>query len=327
MPTIYKDKDVQNNYLKGKKIGIIGYGNQGRAQALNLYDKKIEIKIGLRQKSQSNDIVKQDGLEYLEISNLVKWADLISILIPDDVMSEVFNLKIKPYLRKKHIILFSHGFNIYYKKIVTPDYVDVILVAPNGPGKLVREKFLLGSGVPNLLAVHNDYSNQAFEIALSYSFFIGGTKVGAFKSTFKEECETDLFGEQVVLCGGIPKLIRMSFNTLVESGYQPVVAWFVCFYEVKMIVDLFFEKGFDYMNEAISDTAEFGGYKIGDMIIDKEISNKMQLVLKNIQSGNFNKEWSQESKMGYRELMKMRKKERNSLIEKTTQIIKKHIID
>ncbi|MAV58677.1 MAG: ketol-acid reductoisomerase [Candidatus Marinimicrobia bacterium] len=325
IPTIFKDVDVKKNLLIKKKVGIIGYGNQGRAQALNLRDSKITIKIGLRKNSKSADLVVKDGLDFLEIPNLVKWADVIAILIPDEIMSNVYEDHIKPHLNKNQLLLFSHGFNIHYKHILTPEYVDVVLVAPSGPGKMVREKYEIGKGIPNLLAIHNDYSSQAFDIMLSYSYNIGGTKIGAIKSSFKEECETDLFGEQVVLCGGIPKLIKMAFNTLVKSGYQPVVAWFVCFYEVKLIVDLFFEKGFDYMNESISDTAEFGGYKVGDIIFDKELNDRMKNILQDIQSGNFNKEWSKESKMGYKELMKMRLADRNSLIEKTTQFIIKKL--
>ena len=327
MMKLYRDKDVDIDLINNKKIGIIGYGNQGRAQALNLFDNKLDIKIGLRDKSSSIKDVLKDGLEFCSIRELIKWADIITFLIPDEVMGKVFNQEIAPLLNRKQVLLFSHGYNIHYKKICPPDNVDIIMVAPSGPGYLVREKFINGSGVPNLIAVHNDYSGDAFNIALSYSFHIGGTRIGAFQSTFKEECETDLFGEQVILCGGIPKLIKMAFNTLVESGYQPVVAWFVCFYEVKMIVDLFFEKGFDYMNSAISDTAEYGGYNIGNQLIDKDISNKMKNVLKDIQSGDFNREWSKESKEGYQGLMKMREHERDSLIEKTSQIIFKNIFD
>ena len=327
MPTIFKDTDVKNNLLTKKKVGIIGYGNQGRAQALNLRDSKINIKIGLRKNSKSTDLVSKDGLDFLEIPNLVQWADVISVLIPDEIMSDVYKKYIEPFLMKNKLLLFSHGFNIHYKHITTPQCVDVILVAPSGPGKMVREKYKMGKGIPNLLAIHNDHSSEAFDIMLSYSYNIGGTRVGAIKSSFREECETDLFGEQVVLCGGIPKLIKMAFNTLVESGYQPVVAWFVCFYEVKLIVDLFFEKGFDYLNESISDTAEFGGYKAGDIIINDELSNRMKNILENIQSGNFNKEWSNEFSTGYKGLMKMRLADRNSLIEKTTQILLKNLVD
>ena len=324
---IYQNSDVDVNLLKNKKIGIIGYGNQGRAQALNLLDSDLNVQIGLRRKSDSIDTVINDGLKHCTIKELVHWADLISILIPDEIMSKVFSNSIEPFLKSNQILLFSHGYNIHYKKICTPENVDVIMVAPSGPGYLVREKYINGSGVPNLIAVQNNSSGKAFDIALSYSYYIGGTRVGAFKSTFKEECETDLFGEQVILCGGIPKLIQMAFQTLVNAGYQPIVAWFVCFYEVKMIVDLFFEKGFDYMNSAISNTAEYGGYQIGNKLIDREISNKMKIVLEDIQSGKFNENWSKESKQGYETLMKMRDSERNSLIEETSQIIFRHIFD
>ena len=327
MPKLYKDKDVDTNLIKDKKFGIIGYGNQGRAQALNLFDSQLKVKIGLRTNSSSKSKVLNDGLECFDIKNLVKWADIISILIPDEIMEEVFNNEIQQYLNSKKVLLFSHGYNIHYKRICPSNQIDTIMVAPSGPGYLVREKFLTGSGIPNLIAVYNDYSGYAFQIALSYSYYIGGTKIGAFKSTFEEECETDLFGEQIILCGGIPKLIKMAFNTLVEAGYQPIVAWFVCFYEVKMIVDLFFEKGFDYMNNAISDTAEYGGYKVGNKLIDNEVSLKMKKILKEIKSGNFNQEWSREAKKGYKVLMAMRENERNSLIEKTSQVIFKHIFD
>ena len=319
--TLYYDVDADISIIKNKNVGIIGYGNQGRAQALNLSDSGVNVMVGLRPVSKSRSQVAADELDCGDISEIVNWADVISMLIPDQEIAAVFDNLINQKLRSGQSLLFSHGYNIHYNVIQPPDFVDVIMVAPSGAGKLVREKFKSGSGVPNLIAVHQDVTGKAFQTALSYSRAIGGTKAGAFTSTFQEETETDLFGEQVVLCGGIPKLIKAAFDTLVESGYQPQVAWFVCYYEVKLIVDLFYEKGFEFMNQAISDTAEYGAYTAGSKLIDEAVKSKMKDILSHIQSGDFHQEWTQETKSGYMKLMEMRKQERDTLIEKTGRIL------
>lgn len=318
---LYNDADADLSIIQDKKVGIVGYGNQGRAQGLNLADSGVDVKIGLRHDSKTREKVIRDGLNGIDISDIVKWADVISMLIPDQVMAVVYKDAILPNLKPVKTLLFSHGYNVHYKVIQPPDFVDVIMVAPSGAGKLVREKFIDGKGVPNLIAVHQDVSGQAFQAALSYSCAIGGTRSGAFKSTFREETETDLFGEQVVLCGGIPNLIKAAFDTLVESGYQPQVAWFVCFYEVKLIVDLFYEKGFEFMNNAISDTAEYGGNTAGSKLIDENVKMKMKEILEDIKSGDFHKELTQETNSGYKKLMEMRKQERETLIEKTGKVL------
>jgi len=324
---LYKNDDANLSIIKKRKVGIIGYGNQGEAQALNLLDSGINIKVGLRENSKSKSSVHSSGLKTEKIIDLVLWADVISLLIPDQIMGDLYKKEIHPYLKKEQTLLFSHGYNIHYGLIKPPEFVDIIMVAPSGPGKMVREKYKSGSGIPNLIAIHKDYSGKAFDLALSYSCAIGGTRVGAFKSTFKEETETDLFGEQVILCGGIPKLMQSAFNTLVEAGYQPIVSWFVCYYEVKMIVDLFHEKGFNFMNSAISDTAEYGGYSSGEKIFDNNVKEKMKKILKDIQNGTFDKKWKRDAEDGYKELMKMRNEEKNTLINKTTNLIIKQIVD
>ncbi len=318
---LYKNDDANLSIIKNKKVGIIGYGNQGEAQALNLLDSGINIKVGLRKNSKSKSSVLSRGLKTEKIMDLVLWADVLSLLVPDQIMGNLYKKEIHPYLKKEQTLLFSHGYNIHYGLIKPPEFIDIIMVAPSGPGKMVREKYKSGSGIPNLIAIHKDYSGKAFDLALSYSCAIGGTRVGAFKSTFKEETETDLFGEQVILCGGIPKLMQSAFNTLVEAGYQPIVSWFVCYYEVKMIVDLFYEKGFEYMNQAISETAEYGGYKVGNELINKRIKKKMMETLKKIKEGEFHREWREETDSGYKKLMEMREQERENLLNKTSQII------
>lgn len=312
---IYKEKDVLENLLEDKVVGIIGYGNQGRAQALNLKDSGIKTIIGLRKLSKSKIKAQKDGFSnILSIQELIGKSDLISFMIPDEEIPEIF-LKIVKDLRPKQTLLFSHGYCVHFKKINVPNFVNIIMVAPSGAGKMVRQKYLNNSGVPNLLAVHQDYTKTAFQIALSYSKAIGGTRVGSFISTFEEETVTDIFGEQAILTGGIPALIRNSFDVLVESGYSPIVAWFVCYYEVKSIIDLFHENGFDFLNKSISNLAEYGGLTRGDFLIDTDIKLKMKKILEEIKNGNFESEWNNEKNNGNL-LEEKRNKIKDSEIEK-----------
>jgi len=290
---IILDKDVSLSALKGKKIAVIGYGNQGRAQALNLNDSGLNVIIGLRNESKSINQAKKDGIKVLNISEAVEWADLICLLVSDKVAPKVYNKYIHSYLKDGKTILFSHGYNIYYKKITIPDFIDVIMVAPSAGGAIVREKYKEGYGVPTLLAVEQNSSGCGIEIAKSYSKAIGGTRVCAFVSTFKEETETDIFGEQAILTGGLPYLINNTYNTLIDNGYDSTVAWFVCYYEVKTIVDLFYNKGFEEFYSLISDTARYGGISRGKKLIDDKFDLKLLSMLEDIKSGKFNKDLSQ----------------------------------
>lgn len=317
---LYFEKDADKSIICSKVVAIVGYGNQGRAQALNLRDSNVKVIIGARN-GKSSHIAKSDGFEVYTIEDACQKADVISILLPDQVMSQVYNESIRRGLRPGNTILFSHGYNIHYKKIIPPSDINVIMVAPSGAGKMVRQEFEKGSGVPNLIAVYQDKTSDAFELALSYSSAIGGTRTATFKSSFKEETETDLFGEQSVLTGGIPKLIQKTFKVMVESGYSPIVAWFVAYYEVKLIVDLFNENGFKFMNDAISDTAEYGGQTRGGFLMDSQFEDKLKSVLAQIQSGDFFKEWEHESNSGMKNLNTIRENESSSEFEKISEIL------
>jgi len=315
---IFKDKDITYNLLKTKTVSIIGYGNQGRAQALNLKDSKSNVIIGLRENSQSKKLAKSDGFEVFSIPKAVELSDIISILIPDEEIAVTFDTMVKPYLEKGKTLLFSHGYSIFFNEITPPNFINVILVAPSGSGKMVREEFINGRGVPNLVAVEQDYSKDSLEIALSYSKSIGGTRTCAFLSTFEEEVVTDIFGEQVVLTGGIPSIIKESFNVLLEDGYSPVVAWFVCYYEVKSIVDSFHVNGFDSLNKMISNIAEYGGLTRGERLINSNVKNEMKTILSEIKNGKFKKEWDAEKKQNFKLLNNKRKFTKESEIEKIT---------
>ena len=315
---IFKDKDIKYNLLKSKIVSIIGYGNQGRSQALNLKDSNINVVIALRENSKSIKVAKSDGFKVVSISKAIELSDIISILIPDEEIQVTFNELIKPYLKKGQTLLFAHGYSIFFKEIIVPKFINVLLVAPSGSGKMVRQEFVNGSGVPNLIAVEQDYSKNSLEIALSYSKSIGGTRICAFLSTFEEEVVTDIFGEQVVLTGGIPNIIKQSFNVLLEAGYTPVVAWFVCYYEVKSIVDSFHENGFDFLNKMISNVAEYGGLTRGERLINDDVKNEMKNILSEIKKGKFKKEWDLEKQQQFKLLNEKRKATKKSKIEITT---------
>ena len=327
LPKIYKDKDADLNLIKNKSIGIIGYGNQGRAQALNLLDSGMNVSVGLRKESSSWKMAVDSGLNCTPVNDIVKDCDIISLLIPDQVMKEVYSENIAPHLTEGKALLFSHGYNMHYNLIKPPEFINVIMAAPSGAGSELRKQFKIGKGIPGLIAVHQDYSGDSFDIALSYSKAIGLTRMGVFESTFKEETETDLFGEQIILTGGIPKLIQSAYKVLLEANYNPITAWFVCYYELKTIVDLFHSKGFEFMNQAISDTAEFGGITRGNRIINENVRNEMRLALEEIQSGKFHKEWMNEYKRGYPQLKNLRKEEKQIPIEEISKQLLKALCE
>ena len=292
MNNIILDKDIDFNIITSKKIAIIGYGNQGRAQALNLKDSDLNIKIGLRKNSKSINKAKRDKMDICNIKDAIIWADIISILLPDKIAPQVFRDEMKDELILGKTILFSHGYNIHYEFILPPDEVNIIMVAPSSGGQVLRDEYKKGYGVPALIAVEKDFTGDAIELAKAYAKGIGSARVCVFKSTFKEETETDIFGEQAILTGGLPFLISTSYNVLVKNGYNPIVAWFVCYYEIKTIVDLFHKKGFGEFYKMISDTARYGGLSRGKILIDKDFENKLENMLRDIKTGKFNNELS-----------------------------------
>ncbi|EIW00229.1 ketol-acid reductoisomerase [Thermoanaerobacter siderophilus] len=316
MAKMYYDKDADLNLLKNKKIAIIGFGSQGHAHALNLRDSGLDVVVGLYEGSKSKEKAEKEGLRVYTVEEAAKVADIIMMLIPDEKQAKVYKESIEKNLTEGKALAFAHGFNIHFKQIVPPDNVDVFMVAPKGPGHLVRRVYQEGKGVPNLVAVYQDYTGKAFEIALAYAKGIGGTRAGVIETTFKEETETDLFGEQAVLCGGVTELMKAGFETLVEAGYQPEIAYFECVHEMKLIVDLIYEGGFSYMRYSISDTAEFGDYMTGKRIITEETRKEMKKVLSEIQSGKFAKEWLLENQVGRPQYNAIKDKEANHLIEK-----------
>jgi len=296
---MYYDSDADLGLLKDKTIAIIGYGSQGHAQALNLKESGLKVVVGLRDDSRFKaewDEAVSKGLTVLPVSEAAKQGDLIQILVPDEIQSVVYMNEIEANLDENNVLMFSHGFNIHFKQIVPPKNVDVIMIAPKGPGHLVRRQYEEGKGVPALVAVYQDYSGKAKDIGLAYAKGIGGTRAGVIETTFEEETETDLFGEQAVLCGGTTELIKAGFETLVEAGYQPEIAYFECLHELKLIVDLIYESGLAGMRYSISDTAQFGDLTRGRRIVTEETRQEMKKILAEIQNGEFAREWILENK-------------------------------
>lgn len=317
MAKIYYDQDVKKEYLEGKTVAVIGYGSQGRAQALNLHDSGVKVVVGLREGSKSFNLVEKDRLKAMNISEAAKVGDIVQILIPDEVQAKVYCQEgIEENLKEGNVLMFSHGFNIHFGQVIPPKNVDVIMVAPKSPGRLVREMYLQGKGVPNLIAIYQNHSGKAKEIGLAYSQAIGGTRAGTIETTFKEETETDLFGEQTVLCGGVTALIQAGFDILVEAGYQPEIAYFECLNELKLIVDLIYKGGITYMRDNVSNTAEYGDLKVGKRIVNEETRKEMKKVLTEVQNGEFAKDWILENQAGRPYYKAMRDKEANYLIEK-----------
>lgn len=300
MAKVFYDQDVNWDVMKGKKVAIIGYGSQGHAHALNLKESGIDVVVGLYAGSKSADKAKKAGVEVATVADAVKAADITMILIPDEKQADVYTNEIAPNLKPGSALAFAHGFNIHFKQIVPPADVDVFMVAPKGPGHLVRRTFVEGGGVPDVFAIGQDATGKCFDIALAYARGIGGTRAGVIQTTFQEETETDLFGEQAVLCGGICQLITNGFETLVAAGYQPEIAYFETFHEMKLIVDLMYEGGMANMRKSISDTAEYGDYTAGPVVVDEHSKSAMQKVLGRIQDGSFAKDWLLENKAGGR---------------------------
>jgi len=315
MAKLYYDKDADLALLDGKTIAIIGYGSQGHAHALNAHDSGQKVIVGLHEGSKSKAKAEADGLEVFSVAEATKQADIVMILIPDTRQAAVYEEHIAPNLKEGAMLMFAHGFNIHFKSIVPPETVDVAMVAPKAPGHRVREVFTEGAGTPGLLAVEQDATGNAYARALAYAKAIGCTRAGVIQTTFKEETETDLFGEQVVLCGGVTALIRASFETLVKAGYQPEIAYFECLHELKLIVDLLYEGGLSYMWYSVSNTAEHGGYVVGDMF-EESIKEEMAGVLQRIQNGEFAQAWIEENNQGRPNFNARRKQEHDLLIEK-----------
>ncbi len=312
---IYYDKDVKEGILKGKTIAVIGYGSQGHAHAQNLRDSGLDVIVGQRPGSANYDLAVKHGFEPVSASEAAKKADLIMILVPDHVQADLYKEAIEPNLEPGNMLLFSHGFNIHFGQIVAPKEVDVAMVAPKGPGHLVRREYEIGRGVPCLVAVEQDASGSALDLALGYAQGIGGTRAGVIETTFQEETETDLFGEQCVLCGGVSELIKAGFETLVEAGYQPEIAYFECCHELKLIVDLIYEGGLSRMRYSISDTAEYGDLTRGKRVITQETRQEMKRILDEIQSGSFAKEWLLENRVNRPVFNALRRREREHMLE------------
>ncbi len=315
MTTVYYDQDVKTDALQGKKIAVVGYGSQGHAHAQNLKDNGYDVVIGIRP-GRSFDKAKEDGFDVFPVAEAVKQADVIMVLLPDEIQGDVYKNEIEPNLEKHNALAFAHGFNIHFGVIQPPADVDVFLVAPKGPGHLVRRTFVEGSAVPSLFGIQQDTSGQTRNIALSYAKGIGATRAGVIETTFKEETETDLFGEQAVLCGGVSKLIQSGFETLVEAGYQPELAYFEVLHEMKLIVDLMYEGGMENVRYSISNTAEFGDYVSGPRVITPDVKENMKAVLTDIQNGNFSNRFIEDNKNGFKEFYKLREEQHGHQIEK-----------
>ena len=316
MAKMFYEKDTNLGLLQGKKVAVIGFGSQGHAHALNLHESGVDVVVGLYEGSKSWDKVKEAGLEVATTAEAAKKADIIMILVPDEKQAKLYREEIAPYLEEGNALVFAHGFNIHFKQIVPPSNVDVFMIAPKGPGHMVRRTYTEGSGVPCLIAVEQDYSGKAKDLALAYANGIGGARAGVLETTFKDETETDLFGEQAVLCGGVTALIKAGFETLVEAGYAPENAYFECMHEMKLIVDLMYQGGMAAMRYSISNTAEYGDYVTGSRIITDETKKEMKQVLTEIQDGTFAKKWLLENQVGRPTFNAMRRMEAEHPIEK-----------
>jgi len=312
---VYYEKDTSLAPLEGKKIAVLGYGSQGHAHALNLKESGINVCVGLRKDSSSWKKAEDAGLAVKETSEAAEWGDYVMILLPDQIQKKVYEESIAQHLGEGDTLVFAHGFNIHYGWITPPENVDVIMIAPKSPGHLVRRTYEEGNGVPCLIAVHQNASGQAKDKALAWAMGIGGARAGVIETTFKDETETDLFGEQSVLCGGSAELVKMGFEVLTEAGYPPELAYFECMHELKLIVDLYYEGGLSLMNYSVSDTAEYGGMTRGPKVITEESKNVMRNILKDIQNGNFAEEWRKENEAGQKSMLALRKENSEHPIE------------
>ena len=313
--TFFEEHDANPDLLKGRRVAIIGFGSQGHAHALNLRDSGVQVMVGLYEGSKSAEHARREGLEVTSVAAASEWADTIAILIPDTVQTEVYHAEIEPYLKEGDALLFAHGFNVHYDEIKPPETVDTILVAPKSPGKKVREQYQDGRGVPALIGVHHDASGKALEFTLAYANALGCTRAGVLQTTFADETETDLFGEQAVLCGGLSELVKAGFETLVDAGYDPELAYFECLHEMKLIVDLAYARGLSGMRAEVSDTAEYGDYVSGNRVIGEAVRSEMQEILKDVQSGAFARQWIAEAKTGGKNFERKREEEKHHGIE------------
>lgn len=320
---IYYEKDVNTDVLKDKIVAVIGYGSQGRAQSMNMAESGLNVVVGLRQDGSSWKVAKEDGLEVMTVEEASQKADIIHLLIPDEIQAQVYEQSIKDGLEEGNTISFSHGYNIHFQYIKPPINVNITMIAPKGPGSTVRQQYVDGFGVPGLVAVEKDYTGEAMAIALAMGQGCGLTRAGVLETTFKEETETDLFGEQAVLCGGVTELIKAGFSTLVEAGYQPELAYFETCHELKLIVDLIYQKGFAGMWHDVSNTAEFGGLSRRERLITDETRSEMKKVLEEIQTGKFTKEWALENQAGKPQLNRLRDLEADLQIEKEGRKLRK----
>tara|TARA_B100000965_G_C19600672_1_gene762449 strand:- start:3566 stop:4582 length:1017 start_codon:yes stop_codon:yes gene_type:complete len=314
---VYYDKDADSKYIESLNVSIIGYGSQGHAHALNLKDSGVKVTVGLREGSSNAERAKKEGLEVLSIDKAVKQADIVMILAPDEYQADLFKKTIEPNLQDNAMLAFAHGFNIHFNQIQPNPKHDIFMIAPKSPGHLVRSTYLQGKGVPTLIAIKNDQSGNAKNVALAYASAIGGGRAGIIETTFKEETETDLFGEQAVLCGGVTALVKAGFETLVDAGYAPEMAYFECLNELKLIVDLMYEGGMTEMRYSISNTAEYGDLTKGPFLIDEHVRTKMKEVLKDVQNGKFANDFVNEIKTGSKEFDRLRKEGSDHQIEKT----------
>ena len=315
MPNVYYDSDADLGNLEGKVVGIIGYGSQGHCHALNLKDNGQKVMVGLHAGSKSRQVAHEAGLEVADVDEVTRRSDVVMIVIPDHVQGPVYRESIEPNLKPGSTLMFAHGFNIHYRQIVPASNVNVSMVAPKAPGHRMREMFTEGIGVPALMALEQDATGEAKDVTLAYAKGIGCTGAGVLETTFKDETETDLFGEQNVLCGGVTSLIKTAFETLVEAGYPPELAYFECLHEMKLIVDLIFQGGFKYMRYSVSDTAEYGDYSRGPKVIDEHVRENMRGILRDIQDGTFAKEWMAENDEGRKRFLQMREEANDHQIE------------
>tara|TARA_B100001971_G_C18195698_1_gene541296 strand:+ start:82 stop:1083 length:1002 start_codon:yes stop_codon:yes gene_type:complete len=315
MVKVFYDEDADLGVLADKTIGIVGYGSQGHAHALNLKDNGQKVMVGLYPGSPSRVKAQAAGLEVADVPDVVKAADVLMVVIPDHVQGGVYRKEIAPHLKPGSALMFAHGFSILYREVVPPSSVDVMMVAPKAPGHRMRELFESGVGVPSLLAIHQDATGHAQEVGLAYAKGVGSTSAGVLETTFKDETESDLFGEQTILCGGVSSLVRAAFETLVEGGYPPEIAYFECMHELKMIVDLMYQGGFSYMRYSVSDTAEYGDLTRGPRVVDDHVRDNMRKILKEIQDGTFAREWIAENDEGRKRFLPLREEARHSQIE------------
>jgi len=323
---VYYDRDADLNLIKGKKVVIVGYGSQGHAHALNLKDSGVkDVAIALRKGSASAKKAESAGFKVMEVAEAAKWADLVMMLTPDELQGDIYREHLHDNMKKGAALVFAHGLNVHFNLLDPRPDLDVLMIAPKGPGHTVRSEYQRGGGVPCLIAIAKDSSGNAHDLGLSYASAVGGGRAGIIETSFKEECETDLFGEQVVLCGGLVELIKGGYETLVEAGYAPEMAYFECLHEVKLIVDLIYEGGIANMRYSISNTAEYGDYTRGKRVITDETRAAMRKILQEIQSGDFAREWIAENRAGQENFTRMREQQANSQVEQTGRELRSHM--